>query len=116
MFVKKIVFEDLNGFDEHYFMYIEDMDLCYRAKQKGYTVVFDPHVKVLHVGQGSSNRAFAIKHIYKNLLYFYKKHKSSFEYFVIKTMLVGKAYILIAVGTVLFRKQLAKTYKEAVRF
>lgn len=116
MFVKKNIFEALHGFDERFFMYIEDMELCYRVKQKGYSVVFDPQIKVLHEGQGSSNRAFAIKNIYKNLLYFYKKHRSSFEYLVVKAMLVIKAYILIVLGTVLFRKQLKKTYQEAVRF
>jgi GT2 family glycosyltransferase len=116
MFIKRDVFETVHGFDEHFFMYIEDMELCYRVKQKGYTVVFDTQIKVSHEGQGSSNRAFAIKNIYKNLLYFYKKHRSSFEYLIVKAMLVTKAYILIVVGILLFRKQLKKTYQEAVRF
>ncbi len=40
--------QDLQGFDESYFMYGEDIDLCFRIKEKGYVIVFDPTQYVVH--------------------------------------------------------------------
>ncbi len=40
-------------FDEQYFLFLEETDLCFRLKQKGWRVIFLPHVKVVHL-QGQS--------------------------------------------------------------
>jgi N-acetylglucosaminyl-diphospho-decaprenol L-rhamnosyltransferase len=45
--------EELGGFDEGYFMYVEDVDLCWRAHQAGWRVVFVPDAVVTHL-QGVS--------------------------------------------------------------
>ncbi len=115
LFIKKDVFDRVKGFDEAFFMYIEDMELCFRVKKLGYKILFDPQASVIHIGQGSSNRSFAIKHIYKGLLYFYKKHKSKAAYKSIGFLLRSKAYILIATGFLTRNKYLKKTYKEALQ-
>jgi GT2 family glycosyltransferase len=60
MLVRRSVFDSLGGFDEHFFMYIEDMELCYRVKKLGYQVAYYPKTVIEHVGHGSSNRTFAI--------------------------------------------------------
>ena len=73
--IKKKLFDALGGFDEYFFMYVEDMEFCYRIKKAGYEVLVTPHVRVTHLGQGSSSKTFAIVNIFKGLLYFYKKHK-----------------------------------------
>ena len=113
--IRKDVFESLRGFDENIFMYTEDMELCYRAKLKGYETFFYPNVTVLHAEHGSTSRTFAIVNIYKNLLYFYKKHKSYVEYLILKTILTIKAVFLIIVGKLIGSSYLLKTYKEALR-
>jgi len=113
--IRKEVFESLRGFDEKIFMYTEDMELCYRAKLKGYETFFYPNVAVLHAEHGSTSRTFAIVNIYKNLLYFYKKHKSYAEYLILKTILTIKAVFLIIVGKLIGSSYLLKTYKEALR-
>lgn len=115
MMVRRKMFEEIKGFDEHFFMYIEDMELCYRMKKKGYSIVFDPNVTVTHIGQGSSNRTFAIIHIYKGLLYFYKKHKTSQEYAILKTLLRGKAMSAICIGFLTRNNYLVDTYKKALQ-
>ncbi|MDQ1437930.1 MAG: N-acetylglucosaminyl-diphospho-decaprenol L-rhamnosyltransferase [Acidimicrobiaceae bacterium] len=51
--VRRSVWEDLGGFDESYFMYAEDVDLCWRAKANGWRVAFEPAASVVHV-QGAS--------------------------------------------------------------
>ena len=45
MMIKKELFERLSGFDEHFFMYIEDMEFCYRVKRLGYTIYYFPNTK-----------------------------------------------------------------------
>lgn len=114
MMVRKEIFKRLGGFDEKIFMYIEDMELCYRASQAGYAVYFYPTATVLHKEQGSSNKTFAIVNIYKNLLYFYKKHRSQNEYVIMKTMLVIKANLLLTIGKMTKNAYLLETYQKAL--
>jgi hypothetical protein len=106
-------FDKLGGFDENYFMYMEDMDLCYRAKKLGISTYVYPRAKALHLHQGSSNRSFAIKHIYKGLLYFYKKHKSEPEYQILKIILTLKAKLATTISMISHDKYLKDTYKSA---
>lgn len=113
--IRSKVFQKLGGFDERIFMYTEDMELCYRANMAGYKVYFYPYVKVLHADQGSSNRTFAIVNIYKNLLYFYKKHRTHQEYLFLKSLLKTKAYSLLVVGKITKNHYLIKTYEEALK-
>lgn len=114
--IQSEVFKKLDGFDENIFMYTEDMELCYRAKLAGYSTYFYPHVTVYHADQGSSNRSFAIVQIYRNLLYFYKKHRSQGEYLFIKSLLQAKAGLLIGIGALTRNEYLVKTYKQALKF
>lgn len=115
MLIKKDVFDALQGFDEKFFMYMEDMELCYRAHKKGYDTYSFPQATVIHLSQGSSNRSFAIQHIYKGLLYFYKKHKNIVEYSILKTTLLIKAVVLIVIGIVTNNSYLKKTYTSAIQ-
>jgi N-acetylglucosaminyl-diphospho-decaprenol L-rhamnosyltransferase len=53
--VRRAAWEELGGFDEGYFMYAEDMDLCWRARQAGWQVVVQPAAVVTHQ-QGVTTR------------------------------------------------------------
>ncbi|HSX08923.1 MAG TPA: glycosyltransferase family 2 protein [Candidatus Saccharimonadales bacterium] len=114
LMIRRDVFDELHGFDENIFMYTEDMELCYRAHLKGLGVYFYPDVQVLHKDQGSSSKTFAIVNIYKNLLYFYKKHRSVSEYTLMKAMMETKARSLIAVGKATKNQYLIDTYEKAL--
>ncbi len=111
--IRKTVFEKLGGFDENIFMYTEDLELCYRAKEAGYSSYFFPTNGILHKDQGSSNRTFAIVNIYKNLLYFYKKHRPLWEYIVVKLLLQTKAILLILYGKLFKKEYFVITYEKA---
>jgi len=113
LMIRKNVFEELGGFDEKIFMYTEDMELCYRAHLKGLGIYFYPDVQVLHKDQGSSNKTFAIVNIYKNLLYFYKKHRSPGEYAYLQWLLKTKAVVMIEIGYMFGIKYLGETYEKA---
>lgn len=113
LIIKREVFEMLDGFDKEFFMYVEDMELCFRAKKAGLKTFYFPTPVAVHTGQGSSNRSFAIIQIYKGIIYFYKKHKTAFEYELVRLLLQIKALISIIIGILLFDKALVLTYKKA---
>lgn len=115
LMIRKEVFNKLGGFDENIFMYTEDMELCYRARKMGYDCYFYPDVYVLHAEHGSTNKSFAIVNIYKNLIYFYVKHRTRIEKMLLKLLLIVKAAILICIGFILRKAYLRKTYMHALR-
>ena len=53
---RREAFLDVNGFDERYFMYFEDADICRRLAQRGWSVMLDPRVRVVHDAQRASHR------------------------------------------------------------
>jgi len=113
--IKRELFEKLNGFDEHFFMYIEDAELCYRVKKEGYKVEFSNKASIKHLGQGSSNRTFAIVNIYKGLLYFHKKHMGGLSYLSVLFVLRFKAGILVLLGKISHNEYLEYTYAQALK-
>ncbi len=113
MGISKKVFSENRGFDEHYFMYVEDQDLCYRLRKKGLMTYFSDAATIKHIGQGSSNRAFAIINIYKGLSYFQKKHMSKFSYTTSIFLLSFKAQALRMLGILTRNKYLSETYGQA---
>jgi len=54
---KRAVFEIVRGFDQRFFMYSEDLDLCYRVKRAGFDRLYEPAATITHHGGGSSNSA-----------------------------------------------------------
>lgn len=114
-FIKKELFEKAGGFDENFFMYMEDMELCYRIQKMGYKTVVCCEFVVVHKEFGSSNRTYAISQIYKGINYFFKKHKNPVEYNVMRLLLLAKAHVAIGAGTVFGKKHLKDTYEEALK-
>lgn len=59
---KSSLYRDLYGFDPHYFMYCEDIDICWRAKQlEGKSLMFYPDIKAIHFAE-HANRSLFSKH------------------------------------------------------
>ena len=54
LMVRRTVLDELNGFDESYFMYFEDVDLGYRIGKLGLRNVYEPAAVVIHTGAHST--------------------------------------------------------------
>ena len=54
VFLPRNVFLKLSGFDERFFMYYEEVDLCRRLQQAGYSVLYWPRLKAVHIGGASA--------------------------------------------------------------
>jgi GT2 family glycosyltransferase len=62
MLIRRDLYEKLGGFDETYFMYGEDLDLCYRIRKLGLKVYYFPGTSAIHF-KGSSTRKSSISYV-----------------------------------------------------
>jgi GT2 family glycosyltransferase len=62
--VRRCVFEALQGFDETFFVYLEDLDFSYRARQLGWSSVYLADVQAFHAGGGTSRQIKAKRLFY----------------------------------------------------
>lgn len=87
MIVKQDVFARAGGFDERFFMYFEDVDLCSRIKKLGYEAAVAFDAKVVHLGGRSLKQAKDRKKNYrKSQDYFYKKYYGYLTLMILKTL------------------------------
>jgi GT2 family glycosyltransferase len=111
MFMPRALFQDIGGFDEAFFMYGEDLDICFRVKEKGFKVWYNPRTQIIHFkGRSSSKQSFqSRKAWYEAMLIFSRKyqhiHKSFFPGWLIAAAIVSRATITII--TSLFRTSTA---------
>ena len=109
-------YQRLGGFDKNIFMYMEEVDLLYRAKKLGFNTFFYPDSQIIHLGSASSNgKTFPILQVYRGFLFFYKKHYSPLHLFALRLILKIKAIIAYFIGKMSGDQYLIKTYEEALR-
>lgn len=90
LMMQRDLFDKFNGFDETFFMYGEDLDLCFRIKESGYQVVYYGKASITHMkGQSGlhTKSKTVIYHFYNAMLLFYKKHYRN-KYNFLTTILV----------------------------
>jgi GT2 family glycosyltransferase len=77
MLMRREALEQIGLFDEGYWMYMEDLDLCYRFRAAGWTTWYEPSVVVYHVKHGTSGPIRSVRLNYAfhyGMLRFYRKH------------------------------------------
>ncbi|MDD5625873.1 MAG: glycosyltransferase family 2 protein [Patescibacteria group bacterium] len=78
--IRRDIFEKINGFDEKFFMYFEDKDLCLRVKKLDYKIAVLPDAKIIHFGGKSSGGDKQRKKLYyQSQNYFWRKHYGFFK-------------------------------------
>ena len=89
LLVRREAFAEAGGFDENYFLYFEDIDLCYRIREEGWKVKVLPRVRIFHEG-GASTAALSLRSRYyyrQSQLYFYRKHNTRASSFLLRLYL-----------------------------
>jgi N-acetylglucosaminyl-diphospho-decaprenol L-rhamnosyltransferase len=77
MLMRRSAFEAAGGFDEGYWMYMEDLDLSYRLAQEGWSSWFEPSATVLHVKGGTVGGPRPLRlnwHFHRGMYRFYRRH------------------------------------------
>jgi len=79
----KKILKKIGLFDEHYFAYIEDVDLAFRLQKRGYQTLLIPQALAYHLGGATSNQMgnFRAKQVFKNWIYFIFKNYSPRDIF-----------------------------------
>lgn len=92
IFIRKVVFDEFNGFDEDYFMYYEETDLFFRMRKAGYVANLIPSITIVHLEGGSSTknnicRVVPIKKyriLMQSRILFFRKHKPKYALFLMR--------------------------------
>lgn len=112
-FLRKKTVEEVGFLDEDYFMYVEELDFCYRAKKVSWQVWFLPQWSITHLGGASCTTEFSILSEYKGIKTFYKKHKPSWQTPLLRMFLKGGSLLRIMIFSAIKRKEVAKVYVKA---
>ncbi len=88
--VRKELFENLGGFDQRFFMYLEDIDLCRRVNGKGLPIILIPAIRIYHSWKRSSSKRpyFASFHHHLSVWKYFNKYN--------KKQIVRNLFLLLA--------------------
>ncbi len=92
MLARREALEEVGNFDQNFFMFLEDVDLCHRIRKRGWEVMYTPSAEVIHLRGKSmeTDRKRAMKAYRKSQLYFYRKHYGWGRWTMLKLYLIGK--------------------------
>ena len=82
LWIRREIYNKVEGFDEGFFMYCEDVDLCYRVSQLGFQCWFFPEGPIVHYGGKSPVPRPRKKMLFESLRYFAEKHYASPRYWL----------------------------------
>ena len=77
MLVRRSAFEQVGRFDEDFFLYGEELDLCTRLRGAGWKVLYTPELEILHEGGVSTGRSRRMHVLHSDSIYrYYRKHRA----------------------------------------
>ena len=94
---RRVLWDDLDGMDEDYFLYFEETDLCFRASKAGWRCRFVSEAVVRHLeGASFADRSVArAVRFHEGLLLFMRKNRGAVASMVVRTwMLLVNAWLL----------------------
>ena len=105
IFIKKEEFEDIGFFDENFFLYFEEIDLCKRVIEKGKKIYLTPNALVKHSGGQSHIKSINTPmelsrnwHWMWSTFYYYKKHKG----FIFALLIISRKFFSSLIKTIFF--------------
>lgn len=95
LMVREAALQQVGLLDESYFIYTEEIDLCYRIRQAGWHIYWVPRAQVIHYG-GQSTRQVAPEmflQLYRSKLLYFRKHRGPVAAAIYKLILFGAGMI-----------------------
>jgi N-acetylglucosaminyl-diphospho-decaprenol L-rhamnosyltransferase len=114
LLTRRKILKKLGAFDKDFFMYTEDVELCFRIKKVGWKILYLPEWEITHIGGASSVKEFPILKEYEGIKLFYKKHNSNVEYQLLRLFLKIGAILRMLVFFIV-KGAVPKTYAKAFR-
>lgn len=98
MFIRSEALDEVGLLDETFFMYGEDIDLCYRIKGAGWKIIYYGESKITHLKGASSKKQKSklIYEFYRAMYIYYKKHHAKESFFITNFVVyVGIAFLCV---------------------
>ncbi len=114
--VRKKLLNDLGGFDEQFFFFLEETDLCVRTRERESRVVFLPHIKVVHLQGRTVRKNWVQGRMQYNIsLYkFIRKHHTALYYRTFQGIRLAKSFFvplgLSVIPFLLLHRRTRRTY------
>lgn len=101
MLIRKSLMDKIGPLDENFFMYGEDLDYCWRAKEAGFKVWYYPKTFITHFKGSSSAKSpfLALKWFHEAMWIFYKKHYAEKYPFILNWLVFIGVYLRLGVLT-----------------
>ncbi len=108
--MRRADFEAVQGFDEAYFLHVEDVDLCWRVREAGGKVLFHPKAEVIHIGGTSQTSPLKVEfHKGVGLARYFRKRAGAHRGAQVAAWLLGP----LVVGAALARPLMWRLRKNA---
>ena len=109
LFIRKEIIDKIGVLDENFFLYVEELEFCYRTKKAGFEVIYYPKAKIIHLGGKSGTSLGATIGEFQGLKYFYKKHKPKWQLPILKFLLkIAAFWRFLFFDRKIYRQVLAK--------
>lgn len=115
--IRRPIFSELQGFDERFFVYLEDLDLSLRARQRGWLSIYLADVQAGHHGGGTSSQIPARRlflALRSRLLYSFKHFRFSEATAVMFVTLLAEPFIRL--GLAILERSLSRTRVTVAAF
>ena len=91
LITRKEVIENVGMMDEDYFVYSEEVDLCYRIQKAGWNLYWVPGAEIIHFGAQSTRQVAEemFLRLYQGKVLYFRKHRSRIVVWVYKTILLS---------------------------
>lgn len=116
MFQRELL-EKVGFLDENFFLYLEDVDFCYRAYKEGQKVFHLSEAEVIHLGEGSTKnvKVSLIARRFESLVYFYRKHYSVIAQALLRPLLILYLIPRIIFSLLFWQRSRLKAYCQAFK-
>jgi len=111
LLLKREVFAQVGQFSEDYFMYAEDVDLCYKVVKANFVNYYVPHAQIIHFGGKSSVKSRAVLMKWQSILHYLAKHQGHFYQLVFR---MAMAVLRLSVLSLLWLVS-RKSRKESIQ-
>ena len=97
LLLRREVFAQVGHFSEDYFMYAEDVDLCYKVAKTGFTNYYVPQAQIVHYGGKSSVKSRAVLMKWRSILHYVAKHHGNVYQLAFRIAMACSAMLRLAV-------------------
>ena len=101
MLIRRAALDEVGLFDEGYWMYMEDLDLCYRFAEAGWVTWYEPEATVVHVKGGTTGPSRSVRlnfAFHYGMLRFYRKHYATSHSMGLNMLVYGGIGVKLAVA------------------